>query len=59
LVGLTIRRIGSVTPSTDDYLPGAFCEQALGYVLNLDAFEGQPVAISLLADSPWPVVISS
>jgi hypothetical protein len=49
--------LGDFKTTTDDYLPGAVSEQALGYGLNLDVLEGQPGAISLPADRPWQVVI--
>jgi hypothetical protein len=49
---------GKTTTATDDYLPGAIGEQALGYGPNLDALEGQHVAISLPAHGTRQVVIS-
>jgi len=45
--------------ATDDYLPGAFCEQANGRVLSLKCVRVQPVAVSMPADSTRQVFISN
>jgi hypothetical protein len=44
--------------ATNDYLVRAVSGPAGGYGLHLDAFEGQPAAISRPAESSYQVVIS-